>query len=587
MQLETGKRQCWESKRSEGASWCGIIQSSKGPVAAAATLNRLGNSGPAVIIDSRAGGSLLGGGRQWAASIGGSVGPRRASTILAGCAGGTATATGTAGGATGWGITGSSPAATLGGAGLGSRLTRLASSDGKLLLTLTLLDFWLGTSSSGGLGISLGLLSSFRSSFRSSSLFGLGLLSSLGGSGLLGLLLSLGPLLSLLLVPDALLLDLTLAGSSVDGAGRTEWVRLGSRGRRDHIGGLGNGALGEVQSGSTSWLRSGGGSGRTRSLATLTRLWLDGTHVVAPVDLFLSGGRNTLGTLRALGKLAARRARAISTLASFSGTPSGGGSPSSGAEVGGVAGTSTLARLWALSRGKRAPSLPVDLSGLSNRPLVVELTGRSTVAEIAVATAASVSEGTSLGTPVKLAEALGAVAESTTGRISNLDTNITTLEGLAVAGQSSLETLKISKLGIGEALGTVLLAVLDNADVDAVAVVEEVGHTLDSGIIRQVAEMSGIRRLGGELLGEVVAERVVTPVIAVASVIAIRAGASATVGRGEGLGAGTICVLDFISPRGNTTSLAEEFTQRQLLGFLFLGSHDCGLVGHALARRSA
>lgn len=50
-----------------------------------------------------------------------------------------------------------------------------------------------------------------------------------------------------------------------------------------------------------------------------------------------------------------------------------------------------------------------------------------------------------------------------------------------------LEALEIAELGIGEALGAVLLSVFNDADADAVAALEKFGNGVDGGIVGQVA----------------------------------------------------------------------------------------------------
>jgi hypothetical protein len=93
--------------------------------------------------------------------------------------------------------------------------------------------------------------------------------------------------------------------------------------------------------------------------------------------------------------------------------------------------------------------------------------------------------------------------------IGNLDADGTALEGLSITGEGSLETLKVGKLGVRKALGTLLLAVLNDAHVHNLAIVEELGDGLDGRIVGQVAEVGGERGLVGQNLGKVVAERVI------------------------------------------------------------------------------
>lgn len=93
--------------------------------------------------------------------------------------------------------------------------------------------------------------------------------------------------------------------------------------------------------------------------------------------------------------------------------------------------------------------------------------------------------------------------------IGNLDADGAALEGLSITSECGLETLQVTKLGICEALGPLLLTVLDDAHIHDVAIEEELGDGLDGRIVRQIAEMGGVRRLVGQCLRKVVAERVV------------------------------------------------------------------------------
>ena len=83
--------------------------------------------------------------------------------------------------------------------------------------------------------------------------------------------------------------------------------------------------------------------------------------------------------------------------------------------------------------------------------------------------------------------------------ISNLDADAATIEGLSITGQSSLETLDILELSIGETLGALSLTILNDADVHDIAALEELSNGLGSRIVRKVAEMGGERRLGRKL----------------------------------------------------------------------------------------
>ena len=79
--------------------------------------------------------------------------------------------------------------------------------------------------------------------------------------------------------------------------------------------------------------------------------------------------------------------------------------------------------------------------------------------------------------------------------ISNADSDVASLELGARESKSLDETLACAELGITEPLWLHLHLVLDDADVDAVASVEEVLDILLGGIERKVAEMGGIRWL--------------------------------------------------------------------------------------------
>lgn len=93
-------------------------------------------------------------------------------------------------------------------------------------------------------------------------------------------------------------------------------------------------------------------------------------------------------------------------------------------------------------------------------------------------------------------------------RISNLDLHHASLKGFAIQGESLLKTLDITKLDISKALGPLVLTVFDNANVGDVAVAEEVGDALDRSIVREVADVRGVRGLVGERLGTGFADRV-------------------------------------------------------------------------------
>lgn len=94
-------------------------------------------------------------------------------------------------------------------------------------------------------------------------------------------------------------------------------------------------------------------------------------------------------------------------------------------------------------------------------------------------------------------------------RIRDLDADGTALEGLAIASESRLEVLQCLELGICKALGLVV-AILDDANANNMAVTEKFGDSFGGRIVGQVAKMGGERRLVRELLGQVVTDRMVT-----------------------------------------------------------------------------
>lgn len=67
--------------------------------------------------------------------------------------------------------------------------------------------------------------------------------------------------------------------------------------------------------------------------------------------------------------------------------------------------------------------------------------------------------------------------------IGNLDADATTVKGLSITGQGSLETLDILELGIGKTLGALSLAVLDDADIHDIAALKELGNGLGGRIV--------------------------------------------------------------------------------------------------------
>jgi len=129
-----------------------------------------------------------------------------------------------------------------------------------------------------------------------------------------------------------------------------------------------------------------------------------------------------------------------------------------------------------------------------------------TVAKVAAvtSTARNLLERATAGAPVQVAEFTRTIASISLGRIGNLDSDSAALEVYAVESQSLLEALEVLELSIRETLRAVLLAILDNPDVQHLASLEELGDGLGSRIVGEVSEMSGKRRLGGQCLREVV-----------------------------------------------------------------------------------
>ena len=120
-------------------------------------------------------------------------------------------------------------------------------------------------------------------------------------------------------------------------------------------------------------------------------------------------------------------------------------------------------------------------------------------------------------------------------RIGNLDADAPALEGLTIQSQGLDKTVAISELCIGEALGPLLLAVLDDADAEDVASLEELGNRLLSGFVREVAEMEGVRGLVGDLLRQVLADAGIASIVATTEARSV-SGAS-SLARRERLGA--------------------------------------------------
>lgn len=92
-------------------------------------------------------------------------------------------------------------------------------------------------------------------------------------------------------------------------------------------------------------------------------------------------------------------------------------------------------------------------------------------------------------------------------RIRDLDLDHTILERLAIQSEGLLQTLRVDKLNITKAPGTLHLAILDDANADNLAAFEELGYGLIRSIIGEVAEMRSVRGLIREDLGEVLANR--------------------------------------------------------------------------------
>jgi hypothetical protein len=84
-------------------------------------------------------------------------------------------------------------------------------------------------------------------------------------------------------------------------------------------------------------------------------------------------------------------------------------------------------------------------------------------------------------------------------RIGNFDLDHAGLEGLPIEGKGLLEAVKIGKLNITEALGTLHLSVFNDSDTDDSAALEKLSDGLDGGVVRQVAKVGGVWRLVGQL----------------------------------------------------------------------------------------
>ena len=85
-------------------------------------------------------------------------------------------------------------------------------------------------------------------------------------------------------------------------------------------------------------------------------------------------------------------------------------------------------------------------------------------------------------------------------RIGNLDLDHAPLERLAIQSESLLQSFEVGELDIAETLGALELSVLNDTDAGDIAALEELGHCLDGGIVREVSKMGSVRRLIRESL---------------------------------------------------------------------------------------
>jgi|SRR5687767_635215 hypothetical protein len=92
--------------------------------------------------------------------------------------------------------------------------------------------------------------------------------------------------------------------------------------------------------------------------------------------------------------------------------------------------------------------------------------------------------------------------------ISNLDLDHTALEGLSIQLQGLPEAIGSSEFDVAETLGAHHFAVLNDSDAGHLAAFEKLGNGFVGGIVREVAEMSSIRRLVGEPLWNGLADRI-------------------------------------------------------------------------------
>lgn len=94
-------------------------------------------------------------------------------------------------------------------------------------------------------------------------------------------------------------------------------------------------------------------------------------------------------------------------------------------------------------------------------------------------------------------------------RIGNFHPDGTALEVLSVKFQRLLEAIDVGKLSVGKTLGSLLLPIFDDADVNDVAALEELGDSVHGRVVRQVAKVSSVRRLIGDASRTTVAGGVV------------------------------------------------------------------------------
>lgn len=88
--------------------------------------------------------------------------------------------------------------------------------------------------------------------------------------------------------------------------------------------------------------------------------------------------------------------------------------------------------------------------------------------------------------------------EGTHTRLGNADPDISTLELRAGQVKSLFQPIDTAKLDIAKAFGLAVKLVLDDAHVGDLAAGKEVGDVALGRVEREVAEMGGIRGLGGK-----------------------------------------------------------------------------------------